>query len=127
MILLLVALGGAAGAVARYAATGWVHGWAGEGFPWGTLGVNVAGSLLLGFGLRALEGLSVSADLRALVAVGFLGAFTTFSTFSYEALALAQDRQWTAAGGYVLGSVALGLVAAFAGVGLASALLHTRG
>lgn len=127
MILFLIALGGAAGAVARYAATGWVHGWLGEGFPWGTLAVNVVGSLMLGFGFRALEGLSVSADLRALVTVGFLGAFTTFSTFTFESLALAQDRQWIAAGGYVLGSVALGLVAAFAGVGLASVLLHTRG
>jgi CrcB protein len=87
--LFVVAVGGAFGAVARYLVSGWVaHMARGSSFPWGTLVVNVAGSLLLGLvmGATTTGRLMVAPELRLLVAVGVLGAFTTFSTLSYETL-----------------------------------------
>ncbi len=86
--LLLVALGGALGAAARYLVAGWVQDAVGGIFPWGTVAVNLLGSFLLGFVLQASLAGSVSTEYRLLLAVGFLGAFTTFSTFAYEALEL---------------------------------------
>jgi CrcB protein len=120
--LLVVAVGGALGAVSRYAVSGWVQQAAGGFFPWGTMVVNVLGSLLIGFVLVWLQATVASAEMRQLVAIGFLGSFTTFSTFSYEALALARDGEWWRAGGYTLGSVALGLAAVGVGAALAMAL-----
>ena len=64
----------------------------------GTLVVNVTGSLLLGFGMQAMEIFPVSAAVRTTVAVGFLGAFTTFSTFSYETVVMLRDGEWWRAG-----------------------------
>lgn len=122
MTLLVVGLGGAAGALSRYWAIGWVQALAGIGFPWGTLTVNVAGSLALGFALVWLQSLAPSPDVRDLIAVGFLGSFTTFSTFSWETLALLRDGDWTRAGAYALGSVAVCVAACWAGAGLAGAL-----
>lgn len=124
MTLLVVAFGGALGAVARYLGSGWVQSVSGGFFPWGTLAVNVTGSLALGFALAWLQSTLASAELRDFVAIGFLGSFTTFSTFSYEALMLIRDGEWWRAGGYTLGSVLLGLVAAGAGAVLALALTH---
>jgi len=106
--ILVVASGGALGAVARYLATGWVQDLTGGFFPWGTFAVNAMGSFLLGFTLVWLQGTVNSAELRQLITIGFLGSFTTFSTFSYEATALIRDGEWWRAGGYTLGSVALG-------------------
>ena len=126
MTLLVVGLGGAAGALSRYWATGWVQSLAGSFFPWGTLAVNVMGSLALGFTLVWLQATVSSPHLRDLVAIGFLGSFTTFSTFSYEALSMLRDGDWWSAAGYTLGSVALGLVAAALGAALAGQLTHTR-
>jgi fluoride exporter len=124
--LLVVGLGGAAGAVSRYLATGWVQALTGTFFPWGTFVVNASGSLALGFILVWLQSTVASPHLRDLIAIGFLGSFTTFSTFSYEALAMLRDGDWGSAAGYTLGSVALGLVAAALGAALAAALTHTR-
>jgi CrcB protein len=121
-----VGIGGAAGAISRYLASGWVQGVSGGFFPWGTLTVNVAGSLALGFSLVWLQATVSSPELRELVTIGFLGSFTTFSTFSYEALSMLRDGEWAPAAGYTLGSVALGLVAVGIGAGLAAALTHTR-
>ena len=126
MSLLAVASGGAFGAVSRYLASGWVQQLTGGFFPWGTLAVNVAGSLLLGFALIWLQGTVVSAEMRELVTIGFLGSFTTFSTFSFETVAMVRDGEWWRAGGYVAGSVALGLVAVVVGAALASSILQTR-
>jgi len=123
-ILTLVALGGALGAVARYGVGGWIHVWSGAGLPWGTFGVNVLGSLLLGFSVRFLEGIASTPELRVGVTVGFLGAFTTFSTFSYETLVLLQEREWGRAALYGGGSVVLGLAGVLLGLYLGSVVLE---
>lgn len=127
MVWLLIAVGGGAGAVARYGIGGWIQERAGFGFPWGTLVVNVLGSLLVGFALRYLEGVRVGPETRALVAVGILGAFTTFSTFSYETVALLEEGAVSRALAYTIGSLVLGLLAVYAGIAGAGVVLHLRG
>ena len=126
MTLLYVALGGAAGAVARYGLGGWVQGLAGFGFPWGTLVVNLVGSLLIGFAVRYLEAVHLAPDLRALVTIGLLGAFTTFSTFTLETVTLLEDGAWGRAGAYAFGSLFLGLAAVYVGMTVAGQYLHAR-
>lgn len=126
MTLLVVGLGGAAGALSRYLASGWIQGLTGGFFPWGTFAVNVAGSLALGFSLVWLQATVSSPEARELIAIGFLGSFTTFSTFSYEALAMVRDGEWGQVGGYVVGSVLLGLLAVALGATIAATLTHTR-
>jgi CrcB protein len=122
-----VTIGGATGALARYWLSGWIQGVSGGVFPLGTLVVNVVGCLLLGFGMQGMEALPVSAALRTMLTIGFLGAFTTFSTFSYETVTLLRDGDWTRAALYTAMSVGLGLAAVIAGMVVASALLTTRG
>lgn len=112
LLYLYLALGGALGTLARYGASHWIHSWTGHALPWGTWMINVVGSLLLGLTMRVGEQISLSPEMRGLLAVGFLGAFTTFSTFSFEALALIQGGAWLRASLYSLGSVAMGLAAA---------------
>ncbi|WBB68190.1 fluoride efflux transporter CrcB [Micromonospora sp. WMMD812] len=118
MTVLLVALGAAVGAPLRYLADRAVQARFGSAFPWGTLTVNVAGSLLLG----VLVGLPTSPAVTALVGTGFCGALTTWSTLSYETLRLARAGDRLPALANVLGSVAAGLAAATAGYALAHAL-----
>lgn len=115
-MIVFVAVGGALGAMARYGVTGWVHGWTSSTFPWGTVAVNAAGSFLLGFSMRYLELVVAPPELRAALTVGFLGAFTTFSTYSYETVALVQEGAWGRAAGYALGSLGAGLL--FVSVGI---------
>lgn len=101
----------------RFWVAGWVYGLLGRGFPWGTLVVNVSGSLLMGFlYVMLVERLAVAAEWRALLLVGFLGAFTTFSTFSLETLSLIEDGQLLRAMMNVLLSVVLCIVAAWVGM-----------
>jgi CrcB protein len=126
MLLLLIALGGAAGAVARYGLDGWVQNATGPSFPWGTMLINVSGSFLLGIVVRLLEGLHASPSWRAALAIGFCGAYTTFSTFSFETARLLQHRQWTLAIGNILGNLLLSLFAIFLGFGAAHWLLQAR-
>jgi fluoride exporter len=123
-LLAWIALGGAIGALARYGMTGIFQGPAGAVFPWGTFAVNASGSFLIGFTLRWVEATTASPNVRAFLSVGLLGAFTTFSTFSWEAVKLIQDGAWLRATGYVAGSVATGLVAVVAGIALAAAIRH---
>jgi len=124
--LVYVALGGAVGALARYGLGGWVQARAGLSFPLGTLVVNVLGCVLIGFGIRYMEAARFPPETRALLAIGVLGAFTTFSTFSYETLALMEDGAWFRAGLYVVGSVVLGLTGAWVGAMLSAHLVHAR-
>ncbi len=115
--LAAIAGGGAVGALMRFWVAGWVYGLLGRGFPWGTLVVNVSGSLLMGFlYVMLVERLAVAAEWRALLLVGFLGAFTTFSTFSLETLSLIEDGQLLRAMMNVLLSVVLCIVAAWVGM-----------
>lgn len=121
-LLLFVAAGGALGAVARYGLSGWVQSLSGGTFPWGTLVVNVLGCFLLGFVFRVLQLSALSPAIRGAVTIGFLGAFTTFSTFGLETVGLLQDGRWARAAAYAGGSVAIGVVAVVAGLWLATAL-----
>ncbi|MCG6896020.1 MAG: fluoride efflux transporter CrcB [Thiocapsa sp.] len=90
--LIAIAAGGAFGAVARYGASNAVYGLLGRDFPWGTLAVNVLGSFLMGLlFVLFLERLSAAPEWRAAILIGFLGAFTTFSTFSIETLNLLEE------------------------------------
>ena len=122
MIPIIVGVGGAFGAVARWYVTEWARHLGGAEIPWGTLAVNVVGSLALGFLMVWLQTRAPSAHVRELVGIGFLGSFTTFSTYSYETVAMARAGDVWRAGGYAAGSLALGLVAVIAGATLASAL-----
>ncbi|HET6231473.1 MAG TPA: fluoride efflux transporter CrcB [Longimicrobiaceae bacterium] len=120
MLYVYVALGGALGAVVRFALGSWVLHHAGDGFPWPTLLINVTGSLLLGWLLRTFPAADAAPVARALLAVGFCGAYTTFSTFGYETLTLLEARSYAAAAGYVASSVLLGLAAVATGAWLAA-------
>jgi len=88
-ILLAIGAGGAVGAIMRYWVSVRVYDWLGQGFPYGTLAVNVLGSLVMGLLYVILtERLSLAVEWRAVLMIGFLGSFTTFSTFSLETLTL---------------------------------------
>ncbi len=118
MSYLWVALGSALGGVARHGCGTLAARWLGIGFPWGTLLVNVSGSLLIGFlaGLAAPDGrMLLQGDVRAFVMIGLLGGFTTFSSFSLETLQLARAGGWALAAANVLGSVVACLAAVYAG------------
>lgn len=123
MPLLLVALGGAAGAAARYLVDGFVVERTGAGFPWGTLVVNVSGSLALGF-LFALtvERGALPAASRAPLLIGFLGAYTTFSTLMLESWRLWEDGAVGLALANLVGSSVVGLVAVVVGLTLGRAM-----
>lgn len=115
--LLAIATGGAAGAVMRYLASNGIHNVLGRGFPYGTLAVNVIGSLLMGFlYILLIERLSLGAEWRAFLLVGLLGAFTTFSTFSIETLNLMENGEVIKALTNVILSVVVCLMAAWFGV-----------
>jgi len=122
--LLIVAAAGAAGAVARYAVSGWTYEAFGARLPWGTLAVNVAGCFLLGLVMHAsLATTLVSPEWRLAIATGFLGAMTTFSTFSYETVREMEAGSWGAAGANVMLNLALGLPATWLGLLLARRML----
>ncbi len=123
MPIVLVALGGAAGAVARYVLDGWVAQRVAGAFPWGTLVINLSGSLVLGvlFAL-AVERNVLPAGVRGPLMIGFLGAYTTFSTLMLESWRLWEDGAVALALGNVLGSAALGIVAVVAGLTIGRAL-----
>ena len=104
-----VALGGAIGAVARFGLGLAFLRALGPAFPYGTLSANAAGSFAMGLLATSLMTRSLDDPARAFFAIGLLGAFTTFSSFSFEAFALARDRSLMIAGGYVVASVALSL------------------
>ena len=115
--LVLIGLGGFAGAIARYVVDGWVSGLTRGGFPWGTLAINASGSFVLGL-LAALtiDRSLLSPEIRGPVMIGFIGAYTTFSTWMLESSRLLEAGNWAGALGNLGGSVAVGLLAVFAGL-----------
>lgn len=127
MTYLAVAIGGAAGALARFALSNALAALLGTAFPWATLFINVSGALVLGCFYTLSLHAATDPAVKALVAPGFLGAYTTFSTLSVETLAMARDGDLRGAALYVAASVALGLLAAWAGSLLGQALLRPRG
>lgn len=117
MNLLWIAFGGALGALARYALTEAMQKWLGSGFAWGTLSVNLLGCFLIGLAFHAMSSVgALPHEVRFLAVVGFLGAFTTFSTFSLETVNFLRDGQFTVAAGYVLTSNLIGVGLCFAGL-----------
>ena len=121
--ILWISVGAVLGANARY----WFGLWAaqkwGAGFPLGTFLINISGSLLLGFFMTlATQRLLIDPRWRLMVAVGFLGAYTTFSTYTYESFELLAQGQWAAGLANLLGSTLAGLLAAALGVVLAKLL-----
>lgn len=114
-----VAAGGALGALLRYGLSGWIHRLTGPRFPWGTLAVNVAGSFLLGLGMAAaLTHTGSETWGRHFWAIGVLGAFTTYSTFSYETVVMIEFGDWVGGVANVGLNLVLGMGAAFAGLAL---------
>ncbi|MBV1959739.1 MAG: fluoride efflux transporter CrcB [Pseudomonadales bacterium] len=117
--LIAIALGGAVGSVARFLAANAAAAHLGTRFPYGTLMVNLIGSFLIGLTyVLIVEKFKLSAEIRGLVMVGFLGAFTTFSTFSLELLDMLKSGALLGAGFYLLGSVIIGVTNVWLGMQL---------
>lgn len=123
--LLLIALGGALGAVSRHLVNQGALRFIGPDFPAGTLIVNVVGSLAIGMlvGWLALAGRSDATELRFALGVGFLGAFTTMSAFSLDVVLFIERKAYVSAAAYGLGTLALSVVAVFAGLLIARKLI----
>ena len=117
MQILYLAIAGALGAVSRFLLSGVTYRLLGSGFPYGTLCVNIIGSLLIGFVMQVgLNTDIIPQSLRTVITVGFLGAFTTFSTFSFETLNYIQDGVWGMALVNIAVNVIVCLLAVFAGI-----------
>jgi CrcB protein len=122
-----VALGGAVGSVTRYVVGVAVQGRSGLDFPIGTLLVNLSGCLLLGFFIRyALATPAITPEVRALLTTGLCGGYTTFSTFSYETVALIEDGDWRRAALYVGLSVVGSILGVMLGIAGARQVLDIR-
>jgi CrcB protein len=108
---LAISLGAMPGALSRYYLTAMLQQWVGAAFPWGTLVVNLSGALVMGmFTTLAVERTWISPDLRLVIAVGFLGSYTTFSTYQWEVFTLWSQEQWIVPTAYWLGSALCGLL-----------------
>ena len=117
--LLLLALAGSVGTLARYGLSGFVQSLCGKVFPWGTVVVNLLGCALFGLIWSALEERwPTSGETRMIILVGFMGAFTTFSTFVFESGELLRDAEWIPALGYFTIHNVGGLAALLAGLAL---------
>jgi len=125
-----IALGSALGGIARFWCSGWAASAWGDNFPWGTIGINILGSFIIGF-FATLSGpdgrVLVRPEHRQFVMIGLCGGFTTFSSFSLQTLTLAQSGDWARAGGNVMLSVALCLLSVWLGHMAAAALNQLKG
>ena len=113
---LWVGLGGFVGANARYWLGGWIMARLGSAFPYGTFVINISGSFVLGLIMGILEGHVLSPVVRLALAIGFVGAYTTFSTWTYETLWLIENGSLLMATMNVVGSLLVGLLAAVGGL-----------
>jgi CrcB protein len=126
--LLLVCLGGAVGSGLRYLVSGWTLQILGTTFPWGTLVVNATGSFLLGLIMQlSLDTSIMSPELRIALTTGVLGGFTTYSTFNYESLRLAQEGDWLWAAANIGATVFGCLLAGIGGILLARSAVQAWG
>lgn len=115
--MMLIALAGALGTTARYGLGGFVQKLAGGDWPWGTLAVNVLGCFMFGLvWALADERRLIGEDARVIVLGGFMGAFTTFSTFIFDTGGFVREAQWALATGNILAQTAVGLICLFLGV-----------
>ena len=116
-MLFAVACGGALGAMGRHLISSQIMRWAGDGFPWGTLTVNVVGSFILGLLVEYLaQRWSATQEIRGFLVVGVMGGFTTFSTFSQDTALLLERGSLTPAFAYIGGNVLLSIGGMFAGL-----------
>jgi CrcB protein len=122
--ILLLAAGGAIGTVGRYAVSGLTHRYIDGTFPYGTLMVNILGSLIIGFLWGTWETANISSQLRTFIFIGILGGFTTFSTFSLETLNLFRDGEIKTAIFNILANNILGLIMVFGGFFAARGLIN---
>ena len=113
--LFYIAIGGATGALLRYWATGLAHKIGGSSFPWGTLSVNLSGSIFIGFLWGMFESIIVPQNTRVFIFIGLLGSFTTFSTFSLESFHLIRDGEYGLFMANILSNIVLGVSLVFAG------------
>ena len=121
--ILVLALGGALGTLSRYGLGVWISGKWNQGFPLHTFLINISGAFLLGFiNILLIERLTISPLWRLGIGVGFLGAFTTFSTFGFEVISLLAGGSFFTAGLYTLLSIIVGFTGVALGVGLARLL-----
>jgi CrcB protein len=120
--VLWVGLGGFLGANARYLLGGWIAARLGPTFPYGTFVINGSGSFLVGLLIGALEGNVLSPTVRLAGAIGFVGAYTTFSTWTYETVQLVESGSLLLAAANLFGSVAVGIGAVIAGLAAGRAL-----
>lgn len=121
--LIVIGLGCAIGGMSRYGLSEGLHHWLGRSFPWGTLCVNLLGSLLMGIGFiilveRPLFNVGLSQHLRLFLLVGLLGGFTTFSTFSIDTIHLLENGHLLISSLYIIISVILCVLAAYTGLTL---------
>jgi len=115
--LLWIAAAGAAGTLARFGLTGLATRWAGDSFPYGTFVVNIMGCFLFGMvWMLADQRALISGEARFIILTGFMGAFTTFSTFAFETGQFLRDAQWLAAGGNLVAQNVVGITALLLGL-----------
>ena len=113
----MLALGGALGSIARYQVTTCLQQRVAAGFPWGTFLVNISGCLVMGIVTTLLtERVVTNPQWRFLIPIGFIGAYTTFSTFELDIFNAGSEGAWLIAGAYIVGSVVAGYLALWAGV-----------
>jgi fluoride exporter len=122
-VYVTIAIGGVFGCWARYAMTNSVQGLLGRAFPYATLSINVLACLLIGFLFTIMMGrINVAPTIRLGILTGFIGGFSTFSTFAMETFLLAEQGEWGRSALYVLFSLFMGLLATFVGVFAARAI-----
>lgn len=121
--VLFIGVGGFAGAIARYLVDSRVSAWTGGSLPWGTFVVNISGSFAVGllFAL-VIERAALPAEVRGPLMIGFIGAYTTFSTLALESWRMIEDGAWLYASANLIGSIVIGVIAVIGGVALGRAI-----
>jgi fluoride exporter len=122
--VLVLSLGGVAGVNSRYWLGVWINRWASSQFPWATFVINVSGSFAIGFLTALLAWWSPHSHLRLLIVVGFLGGYTTFSTFAIESVTLWQRGEWVFSLANMAGSVLAGCAAVVLGAAVAQGIVQ---